>query len=74
MKENGTLGFWEPGFSILSDELDREEARRTNDLRRMLKTATTPEKKGQIRKMIAETGAEFRERRRAAEASLFLRQ
>ena len=74
MRKSGTLGFWEAGLSIFCDELDREEARRARDLRKMMKMAATPEEKGRIRKMIAATRAEFREKRRAAEASLFLRQ
>lgn len=61
-------------MSIFSNELDKEEMRRTDDLKKMMKTAATPEEKSRIKRMIEETKAEFKAKRKTARSSLFLRQ
>ena len=65
--------FWEPGFSIFTDELAKEERARLTPLKENLKKTDDPEARARLREEISKIKTEFREKRKSASRSLFAR-
>jgi hypothetical protein len=70
-RRDGSTGFWEPGFSIFTDELAKEEKARLAPLQSEMKSASDPARKAELKRLIADIKAEFRTKRKNAQYSLF---
>lgn len=65
-------GFWASGYQKHLDALEEEEALRLTALKEELHDTSDPERIRRIREEIKAIRREFRQRRDAAEGSLFL--
>ncbi len=70
-RQDERSGFWEPGFSIFTDELTKEEKSRLGPLQAELKAATDPSRRDELNREIAAVKAEFKAKRKNARYSLF---
>lgn len=70
-RTDGSTGFWEPGASIVADELTNEEKSLLAPLRAQLKTVTDPARRDELKRAIAAVRAEFKRKRKNARSSLF---
>lgn len=68
-----TVGFWEPGLSIFTNELAKEEKARLTPLQSEMKRANDPARRTELRRLIADIKAEFRAKRRNAAYGMFSR-
>jgi hypothetical protein len=73
MMKAATTRFWEPGFSIFTDELAKEERARLTPLEEKMKKTDDPVVKARLKEEISKIKAEFREKRKNARRSLFAR-
>jgi len=64
-------GFWEPGFSIFTDELAKAEKVLLSPLKDAMKKATDPIEKARLKKEIESIRTEFKAKRGSAKHSLF---
>ena len=71
MKKVAKIGFWEPGFSIFTDELAKAEKVRLSPLKDEMKKATDPIVKARLKKEIENIKTEFKAKRESAKHSLF---
>ena len=72
-RKTGRTGFWEPGFSLFRNELQKEESQRLAGLKTQMKETADPDKKKQIRIQMAEIRADFQRKRKGAIDSLFIK-
>ena len=69
--KDGRTGFWEPGFSMFTDKLTKEEKSQLGPLQAELKAATDPSRRDELKRDIAAVKAEFKAKRKNARYSLF---
>lgn len=66
-----STGFWARGFSLFRDSLTNEERDRLAPLKEQLRKTADAEEKTQLKQAIARVRAEFRQKRKDANHSLF---
>jgi len=71
MKKAEKSGFWEPGFSIFTDELAKAEKVRLSPLKDAMKQTTDSKVKARLKKEIDNIKTEFKAKRESAKYSLF---
>ena len=65
--------FWEPGLSIFTAEMEKEECARLTSLKEEMKKTDDPVVKAHLKTDIRKIKAEFKEKRKNARGSLFAR-
>jgi ribosomal protein L29 len=70
-RKDGNTGFWEPGFSIFTNELGKQEKAKLEPLKSEMKATTNPGRKAELRQLIADIKTEFKTKRKNARYSLF---
>lgn len=70
-KEDVTIGFWKPGFSIFHGELAKQAKALVDPLKTELKETSDAQRKVQLKQEIAAIKVEFRTKRRNARYNLF---
>jgi len=66
-----TARFWEPGLSIFTDELAKEERTRLAPLEAEMKKSTDPIVKARLKEEIRKIKTDFKDKRKSASRSLF---
>jgi hypothetical protein len=65
--------FWEPGLSVFTDALAKEERDRLAPLETELKKSVNPAAKARLKEKIHRIKADFKAKRKSASGSLFVK-